>query len=179
LASAAIAAKQLVSKGEWGLWVRCHCNTSERHIRRCIAVTEAYEASGHSVSADFAGLSFPALMRKLTPPKKQGGAAKGVRRRKSPTAGQDKLNSLLWTNASPTERASFVSAIGWQAFAEVIPGEWQPAIEAWLHPQPALAVIDPDGRPIPEDLSISGFLKVVSPDGVTAYARRAANARRQ
>ena len=43
---AAIAAKQLVSKGEWGLWVRRHCNTSERHIRRCIAVTEA---SGHSV----------------------------------------------------------------------------------------------------------------------------------
>jgi hypothetical protein len=173
---AAIAAKQLVPKGEWGLWVRRHCNTSERHIRRCIAVTEAYEASGHAVSADFAGLSFRGLMRKLTPPKKQGGTAKGVQRRKSSTAGQDRLNSLLWTNASPIERASFVSAVGWQAIVEVIPVDWRPAIEAWLHPKPAPAVIDPDGYPIPEDLSIPGFLKVVSPDGVTIRAEVAMTA---
>jgi hypothetical protein len=153
---AAIAAKQLVPKGEWGLWVRRHCNTSERHIRRCIAVTEAYEASGHSVSADFAGMSFRALMRKLTPPKKRGDAAQTTRRRKPSIAGQDNLNSLLWTNASPTERASFISAIGWQAIVEAIPADWRPAIEAWLHPKPALAVIDPDGHPIPEDLSIPG-----------------------
>jgi hypothetical protein len=153
--------------------VRRHCNTGERHIRRCIAVTEAYEASGHSVSVDFAGLSFRGLMRKLTPPKKQGGTAKGMRRRKSSTAGQDKLHSLLWANASPTERASFVSAVGWQAIVEVIPIDWHPAIEAWLHPKPAIVVIDPDGHPIPEDLSIPGFLKVVSPDGITTYARRA------
>jgi hypothetical protein len=69
-------------------------------------------------------------MRKLTPSKKRIDAAKGARRRKASVTGQDKLNSLLWTNASPTERANFVSAIGWQTVAEVIPDDWRPAIEA-------------------------------------------------
>ncbi len=92
---AAITAKQLVPKGEWGLWVRRHCNTSERHIRRCIALTEAYEASGHTVSADLAGLSFRGLMSKLTPPKKRADVPKGMRRQKSPTVGRDKLNSYF------------------------------------------------------------------------------------
>jgi hypothetical protein len=54
----------------------------------------------------------------------------------------------------------------------VIPDDWRPVIEEWLYPKPT-PVIDPDGYPIPEDLSIPAFLKTVSPDGLTTYTRRA------
>jgi hypothetical protein len=85
------------------------------------------------------------------------------------------LNPLSWEPASPAERPRFISAVGWQTISEVIPEDWRPIIEEWLHPKPTAVVIDPNGYPIPEDLSIPVFLKVVSPDGVTAYARRRAS----
>jgi len=83
------------------------------------------------------------------------------------------LNPLAWANASPAERQHFINSIGWQTIGEAIPADWRPAIEEWLHPKPRPTIIDRDGYPIPEDLSIPAFLKVVSPDGVTTDTRGA------
>jgi hypothetical protein len=168
-----IEAQRQLPKNQRGDWLRRHCDVSERHARRYAALVRAYEACGHSVSetVDLSGLSLRGLMRQLTPPKKR---KQGPSDETKDPATIAPLNSLSWATASSTDRAKFVNAIGWQTIGEVIPDDWRPAIEEWLHPKPAPLVIDPDGHPIPEDLEIPAFLKVVSPDGVTTDTRQRA-----
>ena len=125
-------------------------------------------------SRERAGLNHPSsVLRRWKAVKR---AAQNVQHRPSRPASEQTdpgtLNPLAWGNASPAERAHFISAIGWQTIGEVIPTEWRPIIEAWLRPQPMPVIIDLNGHPIPEDLSIPAFLKVVSPDGVTTYVAR-------
>jgi hypothetical protein len=180
LGRAARAAKHQVPKRQFGAWILLNCEIGCRQVQRCIKVVEAYESNATRVSHDeLRRLSFRSLVSLLTPPKPRQQTQSDETKETVPPASIPPLNSLSWAPASLAERAKWVRAVGWQAIAEVIPADWRPAIEAWLHPKPALVVIDADGHPIPEDLSIPSFLKVVSPDGVTAYARRAANAHRQ
>jgi hypothetical protein len=174
LGRAARAAKQQVPKRQFGAWILRNCEVGCRQVQRCIKVVEAYESNATRVSHDeLRRLSFRSLVSLLTPPKPQQRKQSDEPKETVPPTSIPLLSSLSWAAASPAERAKWVDAVGWQQLAEVIPVDWRPAIEAWLHPKPALAIIDPEGHPIPEDLSIPGFLKVVSPDGVTTYAGRA------
>jgi hypothetical protein len=113
-----------------------------------------------------AGLNHPStVLRRWKATKTKGTAQNVERNRPEPEqTNPGPLNPLAWANASLTERAAFISAIGWQTIGEAIPADWRPAIEEWLHPKPAPVIIDRDGHPISEDdLSIPAFLKVVSP----------------
>jgi hypothetical protein len=109
-------------------------------------------------------------MRALTPSKNQDTSHERRRSSPDPTS-QDKLNSLAWANASPTERARFISAIGWQALAEAIPANWRPIIEQWL--QERLIVIEHGGDlSPPDDLSIPSFLNRPQTSFLATDARR-------
>ena len=167
---ALIIAQKSVPKGQWADWVKRSCEVSYRTARRYIQVTRAYEAGGHGVAKDLAGLSLRGLIRAFTPSKDPNTSHE--RRRSSPApASEDKLNSLAWANASPTERARFISAIGWQALAEAIPANWRPIIEQWL--QARLIVIEHDGDlSPPEDLSIPSFLNRPQTSFLATDARR-------
>ena len=167
---ALIIAQKSVPKGQWADWVKRSCEVSYRTARRYIQVTRAYEAGGHGVAKDLAGLSLRGLIRAFTPSKDPNTSHE--RRRSSPApASQDKLNSLAWANASLTERARFISAIGWQALAEAIPANWRPIIEQWL--QARLIVIEHDGDlSPPEDLSIPSFLNRPQTSFLAMDARR-------
>jgi hypothetical protein len=152
---ALIIAQESVPKGQWADWVKCSCEVSYRTARRYIQLTRAYEASGHRVANDLAGLSLRGLMRAFTPSKDLDKSRERRRSSPSPTS-QDKLNSVTWANSSPNERARFISAIGWQALAEAIPENWRPIIEQWL--QARLIVIDHGDLSLPDDLSIPSVL---------------------
>src|SRR6516225_7186079 len=64
-----IEAQGIVPKGQWAGWVSRSCEVSYRTARLYLQVTRAYEASGHSVASDLAGLSLRGLMRALAPSK--------------------------------------------------------------------------------------------------------------
>src|SRR6516225_8207443 len=92
---ALIIAQKSVPKGQWADWVKRSCEVSYRTARRYIQVTRAYEAGGHGVAKDLAGLSLRGLIRAFTPSKDPNTSHE--RRRSSPApASQDKLNSLAW-----------------------------------------------------------------------------------
>ena len=160
---ALIAAQNLVPTGQWGHWLRRNCDVSERHARRYIALTQAYEASGHSVSADLVGMSLRGLMRQLTPPKPRQ-VARPPARKSKPAATSIGLNCRLWSDASQRERQGFVDAVGWKSLAEAIPPNWYPTIDEWLQARfrPEQLAPPPDlsgDRAIPADLSIPVFLQ--------------------
>jgi hypothetical protein len=159
---ALIIAQKSVPKGQWADWVKRSCEVSYRIARRYIQLTHAYEASGHGVAKDLAGLSLRALMRAFTPSKNLDTSHE--RRRSSPAStSQDKLNSLAWAKASPTERARFISAIGWRSLVEVMPGEWLPSMQQCLQARLAKEVavtIDQNGSVLPGDLSVPAFLRI-------------------
>jgi hypothetical protein len=153
---ALIIAQKSIPKGQWADWIKRSCEVSYRTARRYIQLTRAYEASGHPVAKDLAGLSLRGLMLALTPSKNLDTSHQKQRSSPAPTS-QDKLNSLAWAKASPTERARFISAVGWQALAEAIPANWRPIIERWL--QSRLIVIEHGGDlSPPDDLSIPSLL---------------------
>lgn len=163
---ALIIAQKSVPKGQWADWVKRFCEFSDRTARRYVQLTRAYEASGHGVANDLAGLSVRGLMRALTPSKDLNTS---YERRRSSPAPQDKLNPLAWANASPTERTRFISAIGWPALAGAIPANWRPIIEQWLQP----LVIEHGGDLTPpDDLSIPRFLNRTQTTFLATDARR-------
>jgi Protein of unknown function (DUF3102) len=168
---ALIIAQKSVPKGQWADWVERSCEVSYRTARRYIQLARAYDAGGHGVTKDLAGLSLRGLMRAFTPSKDLNTSQE--RRRSSP-APQDKLNPLAWANASPTQRARFISAIGWQALAEAIPANWRPIIERWL--QARLIVIERGGDPSPpDDLGIPSFLNRAQTSSPATDAGRSPN----
>jgi hypothetical protein len=167
LGRALIAAQEQLStkpKGQWEAWLLANCRFRERHARRYTALVRAYDARGHSVPADLVDLSLRGLMRRLTPPNgPQAGQTCGPHPKRVRTAApQQQLNSLIWAKATLTEQARFISGIGWQSLAEVLPEEWYPIIREWLQ-----ARLDSNRAPIvinqnvdlaSNDLGIPAFL---------------------
>lgn len=157
-----IAARGFVPKGQWGACLRRNCEIGERQARRYIALTPAYQTSGHSVP-DLASLSFRGLMRHLTPPRRQQQVNSAPRRHSNPTTiTHEKLNSLVSANASAAERASFISGIGWQSLAEAIPPGWLAVAQQWLqqtHRPNAAITVDQNSSVLLDDLSIPTFLR--------------------
>jgi hypothetical protein len=68
---AALAAKELIPKRQFGQWVGRNCEVSWRHVQRYMKLTEAYEANATRVShAELCHASFRGLVSLLTPSKK-------------------------------------------------------------------------------------------------------------
>ncbi len=168
LGRALIAAREQVPtkpKGQWKAWLLANCSIGERQARRYIALLRALDARGHSVSADLVNLSLRGLMRRFAPPKGQQWAGKS---RRVPTAApQQRLSLLIWANAALTEQAHFISAIGWQSLAEVIPEGWYPIICEWLEARLCSnkmpIVVGQNASLAPDDLGIPTFLRREQP----------------
>jgi hypothetical protein len=153
----------LVGHGGWRQFLK-GCDLGRRQAERYAQLARLYDSNtSRGTHLDLAGLSIQAAIKLLLPPK----PSEETHERRPTPAAQEKLNSQAWANASPAERARFINSIGWRTLAEAIPANWHPAIEEWLHPKPAPIIVDHNGHPIPEDISIPAFLKVVSPDGAT------------
>jgi len=165
-----IEAQGIVPKGQWAGWVSRSCEVSYRTARRYMQLTRAYEATGHSVASDLVDLSLRGLMRALAL-SKQPDKARGRHSRPAP-ATLDKLSPQAWANASPAERARFVSAIGWRSLAEAIPPDWPPVIREWLQTlsKEVAITIDRNGIVLPDDLSIPTFLRHEQPKPTLASA---------
>jgi hypothetical protein len=129
---ALIAAQQAVPKGQWELWLRHNCKLTERHARRYMALTRAYDASGHTVSGDLTDLSLRGLMRHLTPPEKRpsGERPSGSEKAKpSKLATKGVLSTLAWSDATIAERRHFLDGAGLASVREAMPTTW-PAADA-------------------------------------------------
>jgi hypothetical protein len=173
---ALIAAQERVPKGRWEKWLRRNCEVSDRHARRYMALTRAYDeqsASGHTVSGDLVDLSLRGLMRQLTPPSqnKQPVGPKPAEPKKKPTR-TTALDLLeLWILLPAAERRRFFDGIGLRAILEAIPEAWMPQLEQWLednrHPQQSAQsppITDAD-HATPDDLSVPKFLtRIVNHD---------------
>lgn len=162
---ALIEAEDLIGHGRWTRFFK-DCDLGERQAERYAQLARLYD-SNPSSGTDLAGLSIPAAIKKLSPPKssdKELPAPKTseTRCRPRPTPTQEKLSSLTWADASPTERARFVSAIDWPSVAEAMRVAWLPVIQEWLRARlskDAAPTIDRDGNVLPDDLSIPTFLR--------------------
>jgi hypothetical protein len=159
---AALAAKELIPKDQFGQWVGRNCEVSWRHVPRYMKLTEAYEANATRVShAELCHASFRGLMSLLTPPKKRKQAPSDKSKDSKPVAVAP-LSSLSWANASPAEHARFVFEVGWRSFLEVTPPDWRPAITDYLQAElskETAVTINQNGNVLPHDLSIPDFLR--------------------
>ena len=146
---AALAAKELIPKDQFGQWVGRNCEVSWRHVPRYMKLTEAYEANATRVShAELCHASFRGLMSLLTPPKKRKQGPSDKAKNSKPVAVAP-LDPLSWVNASPALRAQFVVAVGWRGLLEVMPPDCRPAMAEWLQAQlskETAVTIDQDGN---------------------------------
>jgi hypothetical protein len=141
---ALIAAKALVPEGKWTHWVKKHCDFSDRHARRYIALAEAYEASGHTVSGDLLGLSLRGAIRKLTPPAERKPAHKAVRKAKPSGNAITGLDiTAAWHAAPPAERVRAVNNIGLRPLLQAMPENWLPTLEHWVEERRSTATVHP------------------------------------
>jgi hypothetical protein len=172
LGRALIAAQEQLStkpKGEWEAWLLANCRFGERHARRYTALVRAYDARGHSVSADLVDLSVRGLMRRLMPPKAhdrpQPAALKKPAKHSGPTkssAAKTGHTDIIeaWIAARATERTCALDGIGLKPLLAAMPPNWWPLIERHLaeRQKPPMPTVTATAA-IPEDLSIPQFLQ--------------------
>ena len=148
---ALIEAKDLIGHGHWTRFLK-DCDLGDRQAERYTQLAHLYDANPSS-GTDLTGLSIQAAIKKLSPPNPSDKVRERHSDPKPAPAIQEKLNSLAWADASPAERARFISAIGWPSLAAVLPREWLPVIQDWLQvhlPNHAAITIDlSDDRGIP------------------------------
>jgi hypothetical protein len=137
------AAKNRVGHGHWMAWLQTNCELSERTaedymmLARNKPTLEEHPQRAANLSLRGAlavvGNTHAASRRaKRSRPRTAPQSSLASPRRKKSQAETATLSSLAWTKASPTERASFVSGVGWRSLAEAIPADWHPTIGKWL-----------------------------------------------
>jgi hypothetical protein len=170
LGRALIAAQEQLStkpKGEWEAWLLANCRFGERHARRYTALVRAYDARGHSVSANLVDLSLRGLMQRLSPPKSHDQpqpAALTQPKHREPTksfAAKTGYTDIIeaWLGASTEQRTRALDGIGLTPLLAAMPPEWWPLIEQHLaeRQKPSMPTVTATAA-IVADLSIPSFL---------------------
>jgi hypothetical protein len=126
---ALIEAQKLVPPRQWGEWLSCHCEVSDRHARRYMALVHAYDNRGHSVSEDFVGLSLRGLMQRLTPPQKRmqpnEHSVSESKPKQEPKRVTHRDLLALWLDLPVEGRKPFFDAIGLRSVLESVPENWK------------------------------------------------------
>ena len=124
---ALIQAKAKAGHGNWLRYLKEQCDLSEDKAERYMRVArdrDVVEAN----SAHVRNLSLAEVLRLIdaekrkSQPQAPGGpkAPKTAKIAKAP----DRLNSLAWSDASPTERTNFLRAVGLNAILAAAPSDW-------------------------------------------------------
>jgi hypothetical protein len=111
--------KASVSHGEWGHYLRRHCELGERTAQVYMRLAE-HRAELEANPQRAADLSLRGALRLI--PNKSGKPTKSTK------AGAA-LSSLAWSNATVDERCRFVDAIGLIPWLAAMPPSWLPELE--------------------------------------------------
>jgi hypothetical protein len=126
--------KKSVGHGEWGYYLRRHCELGERTAQVYMRLAE-HRAKLEANPQRAADLSLRGALKLISKnPNKSG---------KSATAAAA-LSSFAWSNATADERRRFVDAIGLISWLAAMPPSWLPELERRIDEQRAAATKNVD-----------------------------------
>jgi hypothetical protein len=121
---ALIELKKLVNHGEWGSYLRGHCELNERTAQVYMQLAE-HRTEIEAKAQHAADLTLRGALKLIGKPSSHDTSDKRGKSAKASTP----LSSLAWSEATADQQQHFVNAIGMDSWLEAIPKSWRPELE--------------------------------------------------
>jgi hypothetical protein len=121
---ALIQAKAQVGHGNWLKYLKDKCDLGEDRAERYMRLARGRDVL-ETNSARVRNLSLTQALRLIDEHERKS-QPRETDSRKAPKAAKavERLNSLAWSNASPTERTRFLEAVGRDEILAAVPSDW-------------------------------------------------------